>query len=198
MIGMIQGDIITRQPPILTVMVNGMGYEVLTPMTTFYSLATDTTSITLHTHLAIREDQWQLYGFVNTTDKALFKMLIKVNGIGPKVALSMLSAMPSEHIASAILSKDAAQLIRIPGIGKKTVERLLLEMQEPLRKLAIVNAEALPASQQDSHEDAIEALIALGYRRNDAQKTVKKIIEEQPDIELSAMIRLSLQTMTNK
>ncbi len=198
MIGMIQGDIITRQPPILTVMVNGMGYEVLTPMTTFYSLAADTTSITLHTHLAIREDQWQLYGFVNTTDKTLFKMLIKVNGIGPKVALSMLSAMPSEHIASAILSKDAAQLVRIPGIGKKTVERLLLEMQEPLRKLAIVNTEALPALQQDSHEDAIEALIALGYRRNDAQKTVKKIIEEQPDIELSAMIRLSLQTMTNK
>lgn len=134
MIGLIRGRIFESQPPYLMVDVNGIGYEIMAPMSTFYSIPNDREDITLYTHLVVREDSHSLFGFIKQRDKTLFKLLIKASGVGPKLALAILSGIGTDEFVSCIHAGDVTALVRIPGIGKKTAERLVIELADRLNE----------------------------------------------------------------
>ncbi|HHI77301.1 MAG TPA: Holliday junction branch migration protein RuvA, partial [Gammaproteobacteria bacterium] len=132
MIGRLCGRVVERQPPFLLLDVNGVGYEIEAPMSTFYALPADDRPVTLHTHLAIRDDAHVLYGFASAGDRALFRALLKVSGVGGKMALAILSGMSVDEFALAVQAGDTAALVRLPGVGKKTAERLIVERRDRL------------------------------------------------------------------
>jgi Holliday junction DNA helicase RuvA len=178
MIGRLRGDIIDKRPPWLLLDVNGVGYELEAPMSTFYDLPAVGATVTLVTHLAVREDAHTLYGFLREADRALFRDLLKVTGVGARMALAILSGMDARRFAQCVEQEDHTALMRLPGIGKKTAERLVIEMRDRVGALAAglpatsavpsqAPAEAAPLS------DAIAALIALGYRPLDANRMAR-------------------------
>ena len=177
MIGRLRGDIIDKRPPWLLLDVNGVGYELEAPMSTFYDLPAVGEAVTLVTHLAVREDAHTLYGFIREADRTLFRDLLKVTGVGARMALAILSGMDARRFAQCVEQEDHTALMRLPGIGKKTAERLVIEMRDRVGALAAglpatsipsrAPAEAAPLS------DAIEALIALGYRPLDANRMAR-------------------------
>lgn len=196
MIGRIQGQIVSRKPPVLLVDVQGIGYEVQAPMTTFFSTQGQDT-VVLATHMVVREDAQLLYGFHDERDRDLFRALIKVSGIGPRMALAVLSSMGFAAFRDCLAHDDVAALTRVPGIGKKTAERLLIEMRDKLQQLGPVAAtEAVPAAPiaaQDASAEAIAALESLGYKPAEASKHISRVRKEQPDADAEALIRLALQ-----
>ena len=137
MIGRLQGVILVKQAPEIVIDVNGVGYEVQVPMTTIYQLPEVGKSVTLHTHFVVREDAQLLYGFAELRERSLFRTLIKVNGVGPKLALTILSGIESDDFVRCVRDGDTASLVRLPGVGKKTAERLLVEMKDRLKDWAI-------------------------------------------------------------
>ena len=149
MIGRIAGVLLDKQPPELMVDVNGVGYEISAPMTTFYRLPLLNEPVTLFTHLVVRDDAHLLYGFYDKQERSLFRLLIKVNGVGPKMALAILSGIESDTFAHCVEDNDTAALVRIPGVGKKTAERLIIEMRDKLKMLAIEQA-TLSSDQSES------------------------------------------------
>ncbi len=176
MIGMLTGIIREKTPPFLLLDVNGVSYELQAPMTTFYQLPEINEKISLYTHLSIREDAHQLYGFFHKRDRDLFRALIKINGVGPKLGLSILSGIEPQQFVYAIQSQDASSLIKIPGVGKKTAERLMIECRDALKKWQPINTETQQQPILNSAtEDAIDALTTLGYRPNEAKRTVDKV-----------------------
>jgi len=183
MIGLLRGRVLYKQPPFLLLDVNGVGYEIEAPMSTFYQLPPGDEVVTLHTHLAIRDDAHVLYGFAAESDRALFRTLLKVSGVGGKMALAILSGMSAEEFSLAVQSGDTASLTRLPGVGKKTAERLIVEMRDRLDKLDItVAGTGLPsgagAGAPKPHtplDDALSALEALGYRPADALRMTKAV-----------------------
>ena len=192
MISQIAGKIIHKSPPVLTVDVNGIGYEIHAPMNAFYSMGELNSSITLITHLVIREDQHTLFGFTTQNERALFRYLIKVNGIGPKLALAILSSMDYHTFSQHIINKNLDALVRIPGVGKKTAERLLIEMQNKIDEFVTETDstnQVIESSQ--ALEDAIRALNALGYKPQEAKRAVQSI--HQADLASEQLIRLALQ-----
>lgn len=195
MIGFLQGILVHKAPPLLLLDVQGVGYELEAPMTTFYNLPPTGANIKLHTHLVIREDAHILFGFSTEQDRALFRMLIKVNGVGPKLALTILSGQSAEEFHQCILNGDIQALVRLPGVGKKTAERLVIEMRDRLPNLgdaAPVRVDVsmtLPA--KNPKQEAISALCALGYKPQDATKMVQGISTEDKSCE--DIIRLALQ-----
>lgn len=195
MIGLLSGQLLHKKAPFLVLSVQGVGYELQAPMNTFYDLPATGKDVTLYTHLVVREDNWQLFGFCTERERELFRLLIKANGIGPKVALSMLSAMPVETLVSCMQSSDTSLLTRIPGIGKKTAERLLVEIREPLKKWLTQLDQPISADPLNSlQEDAISALMSLGYKDAAAKKAIAAVKEQADDVE--SLIRLALQGMT--
>ena len=166
MIGRIAGRLLVKQPPQIIVDVNGVGYEIDVPMSTLYQLPATGEAVTLFTHLAVREDAHQLFGFATEAERALFRQLIKISGIGARTALSVLSGMSVAELHEAVSAKDGGRLTKIPGIGKKTAERLLLELRDRLPK-GMVQAGSSAASTEGS--DIANALGALGY--NDKEVT---------------------------
>jgi len=195
MIGLLSGQLLHKKAPFLVLSVQGVGYELQAPMNTFYDLPATGKNVTLYTHLVVREDNWQLFGFCTERERELFRLLIKANGIGPKVALSMLSAMPVETLVSCMQSSDTSLLTRIPGIGKKTAERLLVEIREPLKKWLTQLDQPISADPLSSlQEDAISALMSLGYKDAAAKKAIAAVKEQADDVE--SLIRLALQGMT--
>ena len=210
MIGRIRGILLEKQPPAVLVEASGIGYEVLVPMTSIYHLGDLKTEVILYTHFIVREDIQQLYGFVNKFDRMLFQTLIKINGIGAKMALAILSGMDGSTLVHCIQSQDHHLLCSIPGIGKKIAERLMIEMKDKIDKLSCAfNAEAqhtvtggqlnttVNASLR-SHRitsviltEAIDALEALGYKRKEAEKAVYKVKANPDNVE--QLIRLALQ-----
>lgn len=184
MIGRLHGKVLSRQPPFLLLDVNGVGYEIEAPMSTFYVLPQDDTPVTLHTHLSVREDAHVLYGFAREADRTLFRALLKVSGVGGKMALGVLSGMTAEEFHQAVQAADHAALTRLPGVGKKTAERLVVEMRDKLDKLvgtAVPRGEAsVPpaAASAAADQDAVSALIALGYRAPEASRMVSKVFED--------------------
>ncbi len=184
--------------------VNGVGYEIEAPMSTFYDLPLQGGDVTLFTHLAIRDDAHVLFGFASETERALFRTLLKVSGVGAKMALAILSGMSGEEFAQCIRNDDTAALVRLPGIGKKTAERLIIEMRDRLDKISGLNAsagQAAPAGESlpsvsTPVSDALGALIALGYKPNDANKMVRSI--NCDGLASEEIIRLALQTMVTK
>ena len=175
MIGRITGKLLVKQPPQITVDVNGIGYEIDVPMSTLYQLPATGAEVVLYTQLIVREDAHLLYGFATEAERALFRQLIKISGIGARTALSVLSGLSVADLHEAVRTKDAARLTRIPGIGKKTAERLLLELKDKLggdvAGGAAVNR-AVPAS-----SDVINALLGLGYSDKEARQTVRQLPE---------------------
>lgn len=162
MIGLLRGVVIAKQPPALLLDVAGVGYELEAPMSTFYELPDLGAEVTLHTHLVVREDAQLLYGFITLAERSLFRDLLKVNGVGARLALSILSGTSVDGFARCVHEGDLASLTRVPGIGKKTAERLLVEMRDRLEATGMVaGASAAPASARD---EAQAALVALGYR----------------------------------
>ncbi|MBP8266936.1 MAG: Holliday junction branch migration protein RuvA [Zoogloea sp.] len=174
MIGRITGRLAEKNPPQILVDVNGVGYELEVPMSTFYGLPANGQSVSLATHMAVREDGHFLYGFASEDERAAFRQLIKVAGIGARTALAVLSGLSVTDLAQAIALQESGRLIKIPGIGKKTAERLLLELRDKLPKalpgVASRAAADLPA---DDRADIVNALLALGYNEKEALGAVK-------------------------
>ncbi len=201
MIGRLRGEVAIKQPPELLLDVNGVGYEILAPMSTFYELPPVGELVTLFTHLAIRDDAHVLYGFANVSERALFRGLLKVNGVGAKMALAILSGMSADEFSRCIQNNDTASLVRLPGIGKKTAERLIIEMRDRLQKLLDLPKAGLstttPAvfTQQAASptHDAVDALIALGYKPADASNMVRVV--ECDGLASEAIIRAALKAL---
>lgn len=196
MIGFLHGKLIEKTPPLLVLDVNGVGYEIEAPMTTFYNLPTVGEKVKLHTHLVVREDAHILFGFITQSDRLMFRTLIKVNGVGPKLALTILSGQSAEEFYRCIHDHDTQALVRLPGVGKKTAERLIVEMQDRLPKLddtgeTLKSNAALNNHSNNPKQEAISALCALGYKPQDAQKMVQSVKAEDNSCE--AIIRLALQ-----
>ncbi len=195
MIGLLFGQLIHKKAPHLMVSVQGVGYELQAPMSTFYQLPPLNSTVTLYTHLVVREDNWQLFGFAVERERELFRLLIRVNGIGPKVALSMLSAMPVEHLVACLQAEDITHLTKIPGIGKKTAERLQMDIRDPLAKWLSGLDQPMASNPLSSlEEDAISALMSLGYKPAAAKKAVSAVKENTDNVE--SLIRLALQGIT--
>jgi holliday junction DNA helicase RuvA len=198
MIGFLRGKLVHKAPPFLVLDVQGVGYEVEAPMTTFYDLPAINEEIKLHTHLVVREDAHILFGFSTEADRSLFRTLIKVNGVGPKLALTILSGQSAEEFHRCIQDNDTQTLIRLPGVGKKTAERLVIEMRDRLPDLgdpAVTRgtdqAGAVTPSTGNPKQEAVSALCSLGYKPLDANKMVQNISVEGKSCE--DIIRLALQ-----
>ena len=195
MIGRLRGTILSRQPPFLLLDVNGVGYEIEAPMSTFYVLPGSDEEVTLHTHLAVREDAHILYGFAREADRSLFRALLKVSGVGGKMALGVLSGMTAEEFGKAVQAGDLAALTRLPGVGRKTAERLVVEMRDKLDKLGFTPAAGGMAASASvapgADQDAVSALVALGYKPPEASRMVSKVYQAGMDTE--AIIKAALQ-----
>jgi Holliday junction DNA helicase RuvA len=183
MIGRLKGILVSKAPPFLLVDVQGVGYEVEAPMSTFYQLPAVDSEVTLHTHLIVREDAQILCGFATESERRLFRSLIRITGVGAKLALAILSGMSADEFTRCVQDNDAASLTRLPGVGKKTAERLIIEMRDRLADWEGAETAALPdaAAQQvapDAGREAVSALIALGYRPQEASRMVQLVDSE--------------------
>jgi len=191
MIGRLQGLLADKNPPQLLVDCNGVGYEVDVPMSTFYNLPALGEKVTLLTHFVVREDAQILYGFGTPGEREAFRQLIKISGVGPRTALSVLSGLSVADIAQAVTTQDAGRLVKVPGIGKKTAERLLLELKGKFG--ADLGAPAGGAAASDSQADILQALVALGYSDKEAQASLKSLPK---DVGVSEGIKLALRALT--
>lgn len=195
MIGRLSGKLLEKNPPGLLVDVQGVGYEVDAPMSTFYSLPSLGETVSLYTHLVVRDDAHLLFGFATSTERVLFRALLKVNGVGAKVALAILSGLSTDEFLSCIATKDVAALVRVPGIGKKTAERLLVELQDKVETLGVGLAPTgtTPSAGDDlsARSQAEEALAALGYKPAEASRLLDKNATADQTVE--QMIRSALR-----
>lgn len=202
MIGSLKGILLQKQPPFLVLDVHGVGYELEAPMTTFYSLPEEKEEVFLFTHLVVREDAQLLYGFSDRAQRGLFRHLLKVNGVGPRVALAILSTLSTSQFVQCVQQQDAVTLISVPGIGKKTAERMFIDLRDRLKGFADVDTEAGGAAEapaeirQDPVKDAIGALIALGYKHADASRAVKAVEADSPGRD--DLIRNALQFFSRR
>jgi Holliday junction DNA helicase RuvA len=197
MIGLLRGKILGKQPPHLLLDVQGVGYEIEAPMTTFYDLPAVGEEVTLFTHLAVRDDAHTLYGFAKLNDRDLFRSLLRVNGVGAKLALTILSGMDTQTFVGCIQGGDTATLVRLPGVGKKTAERLIIEMRDRLGALTAgqmsgAQAGTGGAPPANPTEEAVTALIGLGYKPQEASHMVRAI--ETADLSSEEIIRHALQS----
>ncbi|MFN3828672.1 MAG: Holliday junction branch migration protein RuvA [Tepidimonas ignava] len=192
MIGQLSGTLLHKQPPMIVVDCHGVGYEVEVPMSTFCNLPATGQPVVLLTHLVVREDAHILYGFASAPERSAFRELIKVGGVGPRTALAVLSGLSVAELAQAVAQQQAARLTRIPGIGKKTAERLLLELRGKLAPdLADAGATAAPVG--DAHTDIQQALLALGYSEREAAAALKAL---PTDVGVSEGIKLALKALS--
>jgi len=202
MIGMLKGVLMAKQPPFLLLDVGGVGYELEAPMATFYDLPEEDSPVLLHTHMVVREDAQLLYGFSELSQRELFRSLLKVNGVGPRVALAILSTLSSGQFVQCIQQQDVLTLTSVPGIGKKTAERMLIDMRDRISGLDVVvaadraNGADQPPQAQSPVDDAISALLALGYRQADASRAVRAVEGESPGRD--DMIRKALQFLSGR
>jgi Holliday junction DNA helicase RuvA len=199
-IGRIRGVLVDKKPPEIQIDVAGICYEVQVPMSTLYQLPELGKELTLHTHFVVREDAQLLYGFFEEKDKSMFRSLIKINGVGPKMALGILSSMEADEFVRAVRSNDINAMVKMPGIGKKTAERLLIEMRDRLKDWesdAEVGSSEAPASVSASiTNDAETALISLGYKPQQAALAIAQVLKTNPEIRDSEeLIRYSLKSM---
>ena len=200
MIGRLRGTLAEKQPPHLLLDVNGVGYELEVPMTTLYRLPAVGEPLTLHTHLVVREDAHLLYGFFEKRERELFRELIRLNGVGPKLALALMSGLEVDELVRCVQAQDTAALVKVPGVGKKTAERLLVELKdrfkawESIPSIAPLVAEPQLAQAVSSAEnDAVSALISLGYKPQEASRAVAAVKED--GMSSADLIRRALRGM---
>jgi Holliday junction DNA helicase RuvA len=191
MIGRISGTLLEKNPPQVTVDVGGIGYDIDVPMSTFYNLPRVGEKVVLFTHLVVREDAHLLYGFGSEVERVTFRQLLKISGVGPKVALAVLSGMSVNDLAEAVATQEAGRLTKVPGIGKKTAERLLLELKDKLKvDVRIAVGEVASSS---SAADILNALISLGYNEKEALYAIKGLPK---DVAVSDGIRQALKLLS--
>jgi len=189
MIARLTGVLAERSPPYVLLDVNGVGYEVQVPMSTFYNLPELGAKVTLLTQFIVREDAQLLYGFLTAAERESFRELIKISGVGPRIALALLSGLNTAELAQAVAAQDASRLVKVPGIGKKTAERLLLELKGKLAP--VLNAPGFVAA-SDAQTDILQALIALGYSDKEAQAALKVL---PADVSVSDGIKQALKSL---
>ncbi|CZF79701.1 Holliday junction ATP-dependent DNA helicase RuvA [Grimontia celer] len=208
MIGRLRGILLEKQPPEILLEVNGVGYEVSMPMSCFYELPEVGEEAIVYTHFVVREDAQLLYGFNTTIERALFREVIKANGVGPKLGLAILSGMTATQFVDSVEREDVSTLVKIPGVGKKTAERLVIEMRDRLKNWhafdlftphadaaarRAASNETVVAASNDPKDEAISALIALGYKAAQAEKVVKQVAVD--GMKSEAIIRDALRSM---
>jgi len=202
MIGRKKGTVIEKQPPYVLIDVGGVGYEAQAPMTSFYPMPAVGEQVILHTHLSVSENAHQLFAFYTLDERKLFRTLIKVSGVGPKMALAILSGMPVNEFVQCVAESNSAALVKVPGVGKKTAERLIIEVKDKIKGWDSLDStvatfgDAIASSPQSSMTaDAESALIALGYKPADAAKVIAKV-QKGASIESSEeLIRLALKSL---
>jgi Holliday junction DNA helicase RuvA len=197
MIALIRGHLIQKNPGYVLVETNGIGYQLFVSLTTFYDLPESEQNVVLHAHTHVREDLLQLYGFSTLLEKELFQILIGVSGIGPKLALNILSGITPPELVHSLGSGDMARLISIPGVGRKTAERMILDLREKAQK--IQTREAFPGTDRrrpdKMAEDVVSALVNLGYKKGQAEKAVESILRQTPEITLEKALKASLRVL---
>lgn len=204
MIGRLRGTLLEKQPPHLLIECAGVGYEVEAPMSVFYCLPEVGREVTLYTHFVVREDAQLLYGFSDNRERSLFRTLIKVNGVGPKLGLTILSGIEANDFVRSVHDGDSATLVKLPGIGKKTAERLIVEMKDRLANWQVETSvtdglsgtplgEMVAKQVADIEQEAVGALVALGYKPQDASKVVGKVYTDGMSSE--ELIRQALKSM---
>ncbi|MCX8649490.1 Holliday junction branch migration protein RuvA [Gilliamella sp. B2776] len=199
MIGRLRGTIIEKQPPKVLIEVRGVGYEVFMPMTCFYELPENGQEVIVLTHFAVREDAQVLYGFNQEQERELFRELIKVNGVGPKLALAILSGMSAQQFINAVEQGEIKTLVKLPGVGNKTAERLIVEMKDRLKRFSkelspmstMIETNSVNKSSNQIESEAVSALIALGYKPQEASRIINKVIE--PNMDCETLIREALK-----
>ena len=197
MIAHLIGKLIYKSPDHSIVDVNGIGYKIFTPLSTYYVLPKTGESVTLHIHTRVREDELKLFGFLTEEEQTIFEKLITINKVGPKLALGILSGMSPENLLTAIMSNDAARLSTIPGVGKKTAERLTLEMKDKLSDLTFeMENQKDTEAPEGPYEDALSALVNLGYKKPQAEKSLKSAYNKiGKDSSLEDLIKESLNNL---
>ena len=193
MIGRLTGVLREKHPPQVLLDVQGVGYEIDVPMSTYYDLPETGASVTLYTHLVIREDMHLMFGFLTESERQTFRILVKISGVGARTALALLSGLSVSDLYQAVASRDSGRLIKVPGIGKKTAERLLLELRDKLGS-AVRDLNSLPTSFTNS-DDITNALLSLGYSDREAGWAVKNISDNES---LSDGIRHALQLLSKE
>lgn len=200
MIGFLRGTLLQKMPPFLVLDVGGVGYELEAPMTTFYDLPGEQEEVSLFTHLLVREDAQLLFGFSDPSQRGLFRSLLRVSGVGPRVGLAILSTLTVGQFVQCVRRQDARSLTVVPGIGQKTAERMLLDMRDRIDLDSLVDtAGADPSSGRAAHnpvDDAVGALVALGYRAPDANRAVRAVEDQCEGRE--DLIRLALKMLSNR
>ncbi|MGP0172164.1 Holliday junction branch migration protein RuvA [Pseudomonas sp. NCHU5208] len=200
MIGRLRGTLAEKQPPHLLLDVNGVGYELEVPMTTLYRLPAVGQPVTLHTHQVVREDAHLLYGFFEKRERELFRELIRLNGVGPKLALALMSGLEVDELVRCVQAQDTAALVKVPGVGKKTAERLLVELKDRFKAWESIPAIAplvvepqLAQAVSSAENDAVSALISLGYKPQEASRAVAAVKED--GLSSEDLIRRALRGM---
>jgi holliday junction DNA helicase RuvA len=199
-IGRLRGTIIEKQPPKALIEVGGVGYDVFLPMTCFYELPENGQEVILLTHFSVREDAQILYGFNEEQERELFRELIKVNGVGPKLALAILSGMSAAQFISAVEQGEIKTLVKLPGVGNKTAQRLIVEMKDRLKRFgeqtssvsSVADIDSVQKSANQIESEAVSALIALGYKPQEASRIINKVIN--PDMDCETLIREALKS----
>jgi Holliday junction DNA helicase RuvA len=202
-IGRIRGILIEKEPTDIQVEVGGIAYEVQVPMSTLFKLPEIGEVVTLHTHFVVREDAQQLFGFIGVKDTALFRTLIKVNGVGPKMALGILSSVDSDALVGLVLNNDIAALVAMPGIGKKTAERLVIELRDKIKDWEVAGgsptnagAKASSPNAASAAREAETALVSLGYKLPQAARAIASVQKDRPELASSEeLIRFALKSM---
>ena len=199
MIGQVEGTIIEKNPPEILVEVAGITYEILVPMSTLYQLPESGEVVRLHTHFSVREDAQTLYGFYDAETKKMFRSLVRVNGVGPKMALGILSGMSVEDFVQTVRNNDSEAMVRMPGIGKKTAERLMIEMRDKMIEWGSddnVGSDLSSQTKSSFTKDAEIAMINLGYKPQQAARAIAQVLKVNPEINDSEeLIRFSLKSM---
>jgi Holliday junction DNA helicase RuvA len=196
MIARLAGTLIYKQPPLMVIDVGGVGYEVEAPLSVFYDLPATGQAVVVLTHLSVKEDSHTLYGFASESQRTVFRQLLKISGIGAKLALTILSGASGEELARYVAEEDAAALTRLPGIGKKTAERIIIELRDKLDVVPLAAApgkDGKPSAPASAAGEAVTALNALGYKPQEAATMVRSVVE--PGMDVEEIIRLSLKSM---
>jgi Holliday junction DNA helicase RuvA len=201
MIAYLSGKLLEKEANLVIIDVGGVGYEVTIPLSTFYDLGETGEDVSLRVYTYVREDALQLFGFKTIRERELFVLLISVSGIGPKSAITALSGMSADEIIGAIRQNNLARLNSIPGVGKKTAERLVIELRDKIAKLSAVSSEEMKSegipqlSGDDVYDDAISALVNLGYQRSAAEKALQLAMKEGTEMSVQKLLRRSLQLL---
>ena len=197
MIAQIRGQLVEKRPGMVIVETQGIGYQVFVSLSTFYDLPEATQGVRLHTYTHVREDLLQLFGFSTFLEKEIFQILIGVSGIGPKLALNILSGIAPAELIASLQSEDVARLTQIPGVGRKTAERLVFDLKEKIGKIAVRGETPKEEKGKKGQvvDDVVSALVNLGYRKNQAESVVEQVWRQRPDASLEEILKESLRAL---